>query len=54
MIRLFQALKVKLDESLTIEYNNLITIRLLVEEAAKLQTKLRYVDIYFYWLCQEV
>jgi len=36
MARLFRALKVELDESLTIECNNLMTIRLLVEEAARL------------------
>ena len=54
MARLFRALKIELDESLTIECNNLITIRLLIEEAAKLQTKLRHVDIHFYWFCQEV
>ncbi len=52
--KLFRALKVELDESLTIEYDNLITIRLLIEEAAKLQTKLRHIDIYFHWLRQEV
>ncbi len=46
--KLFRALKVELNESLTIEYNNLITIRLLVEKAIKLQTKLRYVDIHFH------
>ena len=48
--RLFRVLKIELDESLTIECDNLIIIRLLVEEAAKLQTKFRHVDIYFYWL----
>ncbi len=50
IVRLFRVLKVELDESLTIEYNNLIIIRLLVEKAAKLQTKFRHVDIHFYWL----
>ncbi len=48
MAKLFRALKVELDESLTIECNNLMTIRLLVEEAAKLQTKFRHVDIHFH------
>ncbi len=52
--RLFWTLKVELDESLTIEYDNLIIIRLLIEKAAKLQTKLRYVDIHSHWLRQEV
>ena len=54
MTRLFQTLKIELDKSLTIEYNNLITIRLLIEKAAKLQTKLRHIDIHFHWLRQEV
>ncbi len=54
MARLFRALKIELDKSLTIECNNLMTIRLLVEEAAKLQTKLRYIDIHFHWLRQKV
>ena len=36
MVRLFWALKVELDELLTIECNNFITIWLLVEEAARL------------------
>jgi len=48
MARLFRALKVELDESLTIECDNLMTIRLLVKEAARLQTKLRHVDIHSY------
>ena len=36
MARLFRALKVELDELLTIEYDNLMIIRLLVEEAVRL------------------
>ncbi len=36
MARLFRVLKVELDELLTIEYNNFIIIRLLIEEAARL------------------
>ena len=54
MVKLFRALKVELDESLTIECDNFITIRLLVEETARLQTKLRHIDIYSHWLRQEV
>ncbi len=50
MVRLFRTLKIELDKSLTIEYDNLITIRLLVEKAARLQTKLWYIDIHSYWL----
>ena len=36
IVRLFRALKVELDESLTIECNNLMTIRLLIQKAVKL------------------
>ena len=43
--RLMKALKLVLPEALTIECDNLQTIRLLVDEAMKLQTKLRHVDI---------
>jgi hypothetical protein len=52
--RLLCALTVQLDEPLTIQCDNLQTIRLLVQEAAKLQTKLRHVDIHSHWLRQEV
>jgi len=51
--RLFRALSLELDEPLSIECDNQ-TIRLLVEEVAKLQTKLRHVDIHSHWLRQEV
>ncbi len=54
MARLFRVLKVELDKSLTIECDNLMIIRLLVEETARLQTKFRYVDIHFYWFRQEI
>jgi len=43
--RLPNALKLQID-ALTMECDNRQTIRLLVEEAAKLQTKLRHVDIH--------
>jgi hypothetical protein len=52
--RLFRALSLELDEPLSIECDNRQTIRLLVEEVAKLQTKLRHVDIHSHWLRQEV
>jgi hypothetical protein len=52
--RLMKALSLELDEPLTIECDNLQTIRLLVEESMKLQTKLRHVDIHSHWLRQEV
>ena len=54
MTRLLNALKLQIDEPLVIECDNRQTIRLLVEEAAKLQTKLRHVDIHSHWLRQEV
>jgi hypothetical protein len=50
---LLKALSLELDEPLAIECDNRQTIRLLAE-SAKLQTKLRHVDIHSHWLCQEV
>lgn len=52
--RLLLALTLQLDEPLTIQCDNFQTIRLMVQEAAKLQTKLRHVDIHSHWLRQEV
>jgi hypothetical protein len=54
MSRLLIALKLQIDEPLTIECDNKQTIRLLVEESTRLQTKLRHVDIHTHWLRQEV
>ena len=54
LARLLKALSLELDEPLTIECDNRQTIRLLVEESIKLQTKLRHVDIHSHWLRQEV
>ncbi len=51
---LMQALNLVIPEALTIEYDNLQTIRLLFNESMKLQTKLRHVDIHSHWLRQEV
>lgn len=48
--RLMKALTLVLPETLTIECDNLQTIRLLVDETMKLQTKLRHVDIHSHWL----
>ena len=47
--RLLKALSLELNEPLAIECDNRQTIRLLVE-LAKLQTKLRHVDIHSHWL----
>jgi hypothetical protein len=51
--RLFVAIKLNLDKPLVIQYDNRQTIRLVYEELAKLQTKLRHVDIHNHWLRQE-
>jgi hypothetical protein len=51
--RLLKALSIELDEPLAIECDNRQTIRLLAE-SAKLQTKLRHIDIHSHWLRQEV
>ena len=50
---LLKALSIELDKLLTIECDNRQTIRLLAE-SAKLQTKLRHIDIHSHWLQQEV
>ena len=54
--RLMNALCLSLNdcEPLTIQCDNRQTIRLLVDEAIKFQTKLRHVDIHSHWLRQEV
>ena len=54
MARLFKALSLELNEPLSIQCDNKQTLRLLVEESLKLQTKLRHVDIHSHWLRQEV
>ena len=52
--RLMEALTLFFPEPLTIECDNKQTIRLLVDESTKLQTKLRYIDIHSHWLTQKV
>jgi hypothetical protein len=54
MARLFRALSLELNEPLSILCDNRQTLRLLMEESLKLQTKLRHVDIHSHWLRQEV
>ena len=51
--RLFHSMQLELDEKLVIQCDNRQTIRLITEESAKLQTKLRHVDIHNHWLRQE-
>jgi hypothetical protein len=53
--RLLKELQVTLsDPIITIKCDNTQTIRLVNEDVAKLQTKLRHVDIHHHWLRQEV
>lgn len=52
--RLMKAPTLFIPKPLTIKCNNVQTIRLLVDESTKLQTKLRHVDIHSHWLRQEV
>jgi hypothetical protein len=51
--RLFRALSLNLHEPLTIDCDNMQTLRLVTEESTKLVMKLRHVDIYSHWLRQE-
>ena len=46
-------MRLEMDEPLAIQCDNRQTIRLICEESAKLQTKLRHVDIHNHWLRQE-
>jgi hypothetical protein len=52
--RLLQTLQIKFNEPLLIECDNQQTIRLVTEEATKLTTQLRHVDVHQHWLRQEV
>jgi hypothetical protein len=53
--RLLKELLISLDNHrIRIECDNTQTIRLVTEEIAKLQTKLRHIDIHNHWLRQEV
>jgi transposase InsO family protein len=52
--RLLKGLTLYVEHPLTIQCDNRQTIRLLTEESAKLNTKLRHVDIHRHWLRQEV
>jgi len=51
--RLFKAMTLKLHEPLIIDCDNTQTLRLITEDAAKLITKLRHIDIHQHWLRQE-
>lgn len=52
--RLLNELTVKLDDHhITIQCDNVQTIRLVNEDIVRLQTKLRHVDIHNHWLRQE-
>lgn len=49
-----QAINFVILEKLTIKCDNAQRIRLLVNKSMKLETKLRYVDIYLHWPSQKV
>src|SRR6266702_4791051 len=51
--RLFKVMTLRLKEPLIIDCDNTQTLRLIMEDTAKLITKLRHVDIYRHWLRQE-
>ena len=53
MSRLFKVMTLRLDEPLIINCDNTQTLRLLKEDLAKLNTKLRHVNIHQHWLRQE-
>ena len=53
LTRLFRSIKLKLNEPLIIQCDNKQTIRIVVEEDIKLNSRLRHVDIHNHWLRQE-
>ncbi|CCE27671.1 uncharacterized protein CPUR_01145 [Claviceps purpurea 20.1] len=54
-VRLLKELKIQLpSDTITIDCDKTQTIGLVTKEIAKLQTKLRHVDIHNHWLRQEV
>ena len=52
--RLFEEIELDIEQAWSLVCDNLQTLRLLVEETAKLTTRLRHVDIHRHWLRQEV
>lgn len=54
LARLLKGLSLRLPGPLTIDCDNRQSIKLLVEESTRLQTKLRHVDIHGLWIRQEV
>jgi hypothetical protein len=52
--RLFASIQFDMEHPLSINCDNLQTIRLLKKESPRLETKLRHVDIHQHWLRQEV
>lgn len=54
IMRLFQALTLDLDHKAKIYCDNQQTLRLLLKESPKLETKLKHIDIQQHWLRQEV
>jgi hypothetical protein len=52
--RLFAAIQFDMEHEISINCDNLQTIRLLKKETPRLETKLRHIDIHQHWLRQEV
>ena len=44
--RLLKVIILRLDKPLVVKYDNLITLRLVMEESLKLVTKLRYINVH--------
>ena len=52
--RFFTAIEFDAEEKLTLQCDNLQTVRILTKETPKLDTKLKHVDVHQLWLRQEV
>jgi hypothetical protein len=53
-LRFFSEIELELDQDATLHCDNLQTVRLMIQDAPKLITKLRHVDIHQHWLREQV
>jgi hypothetical protein len=54
IVRIFKAIRFDPEQDVIINYNNQQLVRIVIKETPTVSTKLQYVDIYQFWLRQEV
>ncbi|RMZ74711.1 hypothetical protein DV736_g6719, partial [Chaetothyriales sp. CBS 134916] len=54
LARIFKAIRLDIDEDLSIDCDNQQTVRIVTQQAPTISTKLRHVDIHQFWLRQQV